>query len=68
MIAFLTQYLYGLGHSNRIKLIAEETAKYEDVLIINQLFKPPLSFKYPSIFFRRFTTSRWQISIRVCNE
>ena len=32
MIAFLTQYLYGLGHSNRIKLIAEETAKYEDVL------------------------------------
>ena len=26
MIAFLTQYLYGLGHSNRIKLIAEETA------------------------------------------
>jgi len=51
MIAFLTQYLYGLGHSNRIKLIAEETAKYEDVIIINQLFKPPLSFNVPQVSF-----------------
>ena len=51
MIAFLTQYLYGLGHSNRIKLIAEETAKYEDVIVINQLFKPPLSFNVPQVSF-----------------
>ena len=51
MIAFLTQYLYGLGHSNRIKLIAEETAKYTDVVIINQLFKPPLDFNVPQISF-----------------
>ena len=51
MIAFLTQYLYGLGHSNRIKLIAEETSKYEDVIIINQLFKPPLSFNVPQVSF-----------------
>jgi len=51
MIAFLTQYIYGLGHSNRIKLIAEETAKYTDVLIINQLFKPPLDFTVPEVSF-----------------
>ena len=42
MIAFLTQYLYGLGTCNRIKFIAEETAKYEEVLIINQLFSRPI--------------------------
>lgn len=51
MIAFLTQYLYGLGHSNRIKLIAEETAKYTDVIVINQLFKPPLDFNIPQVSF-----------------
>jgi len=51
MIAFLTQYIYGLGHSNRIKLIAEETAKLTDVLIINQLFKPPLDFSVPQVSF-----------------
>lgn len=51
MIAFLTQYLYGLGHSNRINLIAEEVAKTNDVLIINQLFKPPLDFKVPQVSF-----------------
>ena len=38
MIAFLTQYVYGLGHSNRTKLIAEETAKHVDVLIIEAVF------------------------------
>ena len=27
MIAFLSQYVYGLGHSNRTKLIAEELQK-----------------------------------------
>jgi len=51
MIAFLTQYLYGLGHSNRIKLIAEEVAKSHEVLIINQLFKPPLEFTVPQVSF-----------------
>mgnify|MGYP001164282732 CR=1 FL=1 len=51
MIAFLTQYLYGLGHSNRVKLLAENTAKYEDVVIINQLFKPPLKYSVPSVSF-----------------
>ncbi len=51
MIAFLTQYLYGLGHSNRIKLIAEELGKKADVLIINQLFKPPLEFSVPQVSF-----------------
>lgn len=51
MIAFLTQYLYGLGHSNRIKLIAEKVGKEADVLVINQLFKPPLEFTVPQISF-----------------
>lgn len=51
MIAFLTQYIYGLGHSNRIKLIAEELDKKADVLIINQLFKPPLEFNIPQVSF-----------------
>jgi predicted glycosyltransferase len=51
MIAFLTQYLYGLGHSNRIKLIAEELSNKADVLIINQLFKPPLDFSVPQVSF-----------------
>ena len=46
--------------SNRIKLIAEETAKYEDVIIINQLFKPPLSFNVPQVsFLEDFTASSW---------
>ena len=47
MIAFLTQYVYGLGHSNRTKLIAEETAKYHDVLIIEAVFRPPLNYNVP---------------------
>ena len=51
MIAFLTQYLYGLGHSNRVKILAENTSKYEDVVIINQLFKPPLEYTVPSVSF-----------------
>ena len=29
MIGFLSQYVYGLGHSNRTKLIAEEVAKHK---------------------------------------
>lgn len=51
MIGFVTQYVYGLGHSNRTKLIAEETAKYSDVLIIEAMFKPPLEYKVPMISF-----------------
>ena len=51
MIAFLTQYVYGLGHSNRTKLIAEETAKYHDVLIIEAVFRPPLNYKVPVVSF-----------------
>tara|TARA_B100000424_G_C22945714_1_gene503405 strand:+ start:12985 stop:14115 length:1131 start_codon:yes stop_codon:yes gene_type:complete len=45
MILFLTQYYSGLGHSMRIKHIAEETAKFTDCCIVNHLFKPPLEIK-----------------------
>jgi len=52
MIAFLTQYVYGLGHSNRVNLLAEKlSSKGAPVLIINQLFKPPLEFKVPQVSF-----------------
>ncbi len=51
MIGFVTQYVYGLGHSNRTKLIAEETAKYSDVFIIESMFRPPLEYKVPMIAF-----------------
>lgn len=51
MIGFVSQYVYGLGHSNRIKLIAEETAKYSSVLIIEAMFKPPLDYKVPMVSF-----------------
>lgn len=51
MIAFLTQYYKGLGHSQRTKYIAEQTAKFCDVLIIDQLFKPPLEYKVPHVSF-----------------
>mgnify|MGYP002621776854 CR=1 FL=1 len=51
MIAFLTQYLYGLGHSNRVKLIAEEVGKTHDVVVINQLFQPPLKYSVPQVSF-----------------
>lgn len=47
MIAFLTQYYRGLGHSNRIKLIAEKTAEAAPVVVIDQLFDPPLDYKVP---------------------
>ena len=45
MILFLTQYYSGLGHSMRIKHIAEETAKLTDCCIVNHLFKPPIEIK-----------------------
>ena len=51
MIAFLTQYVYGLGHSNRTKLIAEETAKNHDVLIIEAVFNHLSTIKFLSISF-----------------
>jgi len=51
MIAFLTQYYRGLGHSQRIKFIAEEVGKKHDVLIIDQLFKPPLAYSVPHTSF-----------------
>ena len=40
-IGFLTQYYRGLGHSQRTKYIAEEVSKFEEVVIIEQLFSPP---------------------------
>ena len=58
MIAFLTQYYRGLGHSQRIKFIAEEVGKKHDVLIIDQLFEPPLQYTVPHIsFLRDYTPS-----------
>tara|TARA_S200002703_G_scaffold148178_1_gene144637 strand:+ start:2418 stop:3539 length:1122 start_codon:yes stop_codon:yes gene_type:complete len=50
-IGFLTQYYNGLGHSQRIKFIAERVGETEDVLIIDQLFRPPLIYKVPHIAF-----------------
>jgi predicted glycosyltransferase len=47
MIAFLTQYYRGLGHSNRIKLIAEKTGADAPVVVIDQLFNPPLNYQVP---------------------
>ena len=43
MIVFLTQYYRGLGHCMRTKFIAEEVAKTHDVLVVDQLFDPPIS-------------------------
>ena len=51
MIAFLTQYYRGLGHSQRIKFIAEEVGKKHEVLIIDQLFEPPLQYAVPHVSF-----------------
>jgi predicted glycosyltransferase len=50
-IGFLTQYYRGLGHSQRIKFIAEETAKHAEVIIMDQLFRPPIQYKVPHIAF-----------------
>jgi len=51
MIAFLTQYYRGLGHSQRINFIAEQTAKTESVIIMDQLFAPPIDYKVPHVAF-----------------
>lgn len=45
MIAFLTQYYRGIGHCMRTKFIAEELAKTKEVLVIDQLFKPPIQYR-----------------------
>ena len=45
MILFLTQYYRGIGHANRIKLLAEETAKHHETVVVDHLFKPPLDIK-----------------------
>lgn len=52
-IGFLTQYYRGLGHSQRVKFLAEETAKYSDVIIMDQLFQPPIEYNVPHIAFLR---------------
>ena len=58
MIAFLTQYYRGLGHSQRIKFIAEEMGKKHDVLIIDQLFEPALQYTVPHVsFLKDYTPS-----------
>ena len=44
MLLFLSQYYKGLGHSNRIRLIAEECQKHTPTIVVEQLFMPP--FKY----------------------
>ena len=53
-IGFLTQYYRGLGHSQRTKYIAEEVAKSKNVVIIEQLFTPPLKYNVPFVSFLRY--------------
>ena len=50
-IGFLTQYYRGLGHSQRIKFIAEKTAEHTDVVVMDQLFQPPIKLNVPHIAF-----------------
>jgi predicted glycosyltransferase len=50
-IGFLTQYYRGLGHSQRIKYIAEQTAKYQNVIVMDQLFDPPINISVPHVAF-----------------
>ena len=49
MIGLLTQYYRGLGHSQRIKFIAEKIK--DDVIILDQLFSPPLEYDVPHTAF-----------------
>ena len=44
MVLFLTQYYRGIGHANRVKLLAEEVGKHTECVVVDQLFKPPLEF------------------------
>ena len=50
-IGFLTQYYRGLGHSQRIKFIAEKTAEHCDVVVMDQLFQPPIKLSVPHVAF-----------------
>lgn len=50
-VAFLTQYYRGLGHSQRIKFIAEKLGETEKVVIMDQLFQPPLSYSVSHVAF-----------------
>lgn len=52
-IGFLTQYYRGLGHAQRIKFIAEKTAENNDVVVMDQLFQPPIEHSVPHIAFLR---------------
>ena len=49
MIGLLTQYYRGLGHSQRIKFIAEKIK--DNVIILDQLFSPPLEYDVPHTAF-----------------
>ena len=50
-IGFLTQYYRGLGHSQRVKFMAEKTAEHCDVVVMDQLFDPPIKLNVPHIAF-----------------
>ena len=52
-IGFLTQYYRGLGHAQRIKFIAEKTAENNDVVVMDQLFQPPIEHSVSHIAFLR---------------
>ena len=58
-IGFLTQYYRGLGHSQRIKFIAEKTAEHCDVVVMDQLFDPPMSTQFRILHF--FVTMKFPI-------
>jgi predicted glycosyltransferase len=45
MIIFLTQYYKGIGHANRVRLIAKEIGKTHDITVVDQLYKPPINFE-----------------------
>ena len=51
MIAFFTQYYRGLGHSNRIKLIAQKTKQLTDCIVVDHLFKPPFDYGVENVAF-----------------
>ena len=45
MIIFLTQYYKGIGHANRVRLIAKEVGKTHEITVVDQLYKPPITFE-----------------------
>jgi len=36
MIIFLTQYYKGIGHANRVRLIAKEVGKTHEITVVDQ--------------------------------